>query len=117
MKSRDDCAWGIDDEEDQSGGECLKNGEVNGGEFAPGGEVSFDPSYPVPASSRPDVGGGQPLPYELANFRGQYDSGPGSQFQAGPENNPFVYIPLGPKISFEEALAAIQKYVQWQESQ
>jgi hypothetical protein len=62
------------------------------------------------------VGGGQPLPYDLANYRGQYDSGPSSQFQAAAGDNPYLYIPLGPKVPFEEALSAIQKYVQWQES-
>ena len=84
--------------------------------FAPGGLVGDDNVYFVPAASRPMVGGGEPLPDDLANYRGQYDSGPTSQFQAPPSENPFVTIPLGPRIPFEEALKAIKSYVQWQEN-
>jgi hypothetical protein len=94
------------------GGRFSAGGEI--ARFAPGG-LAGDPTYPTPAGSRPPVGGGEPLPYDLAQYRGQYDSGPTSEYQAAPQDNPFVYLPLGPKVPFEQALKEIQKYIQWQE--
>ena len=85
--------------------------------FAPGGQVGDPPPLPgasnlVPANSRGLVGGDEPLPYELANFRGQYDSGPTSQFQAADNYNPFKGLP---RMPYEDALKAIKAYVKWQE--